>query len=250
MNIMNRLAKAMPKHIQPYTAEQMANIHEREAEAYRQKLQQENRQVFAAKAIGRSGIKKRHQGCKFDNYFTQNADQRVAFSEARSLLDDYINRRSGGFIFAGTSGTGKNHLACAIANELLQLRRSVVVITVAELMLKIRDSYRNGSEVSETEIIRYLSGADLLVLDELGIQHNSNNERVMINRIIDERYTQERPTGIITNLQSDELVKTLGRAAVDRIMEDGKWVTFNWPSYRNKNSRTKNSLNNTGSNAA
>ncbi|PST95356.1 DNA biosynthesis protein, partial [Photobacterium aquimaris] len=38
------------------------------------------------------------------------------------------------------------------------------------------------------------------MIDELGVQHNSNNERVMINRIIDERYTLEKPTGVITNL--------------------------------------------------
>ncbi|GAB3528588.1 ATP-binding protein [Photobacterium alginatilyticum] len=239
MNIMDRLSKAlptaMPKHIQPYTAEQMAEIRERESMDYRRQLDEENRQVLAAKAIGRSGIKKRHQGCKFDNYFTHYEGQRLAYAESRTLLDDYINRRSaGGFIFAGTSGTGKNHLACAIANGLLQLRRSVVVITVAELMLKIRDSYRKDAEISETEIIRYLSSVELLVIDELGVQHNSNNERVMINRIIDERYTQERPTGIITNLESDDLVKTLGRAAIDRIMEDGKWVTFNWESFRRK----------------
>ena len=238
MNIMERLSKsmptAMPRHIQPYTPAQMEEIRQRESRAYRQQLDEENRQVIAAKSIGRSGIKKRHQGCRFDNYFTNSEKQRAAFAESRALLDEYINRRSGGFIFAGTSGTGKNHLACAIANELLQLRRSVVVITMAELMLKIRDSYRRDAEVSETEIIRYLSSVDLLVIDELGIQHNSNNERVMLNRIIDERYTQELPTGILTNLQSEELVKTLGRAAIDRIMENGKWITFNWPSYRSK----------------
>jgi len=238
MNIMERLSKsmptAMPRHIQPYTPEQMDEIRKREAQAYRQRLDEENRQVKASKSIGRSGIKKRHQGCRFDNYFTNSESQRAAFAESRVLLDEYINRRSGGFIFAGTSGTGKNHLACAIANELLQLKRSVVVITMAELMLKIRDSYRKDADVSETEIIRYLSSVDLLVIDELGIQHNSNNERVMLNRIIDERYTQELPTGILTNLQSEELVKTLGRAAIDRIMENGKWVTFNWPSYRCK----------------
>lgn len=234
MNIMERLAKAMPSHVKPYTPEQMAAIRKREAGDVARSVYEQNQQAKAAQAIGRSGIKKRHQGCKFDNYFTQCESQRAAYAESRSLLDDYINRHSGGFIFAGTSGTGKNHLACAIANELLQLRRSVVVITVAELMLKIRDSYRKDAEISETEIIRYLSGVDLLVIDELGVQHNSNNERVMINRIIDERYTQERPTGVITNLESDDLIKTLGRAAVDRIMENGKWVTFNWPSYRCK----------------
>ena len=107
-----------------------------------------------------------------------------------------------------------------------------MVITVAELMLKFRDTYRQDSATSETALIRFLSNVDLLVIDELGVQHNSNNERVMINRIIDERYTLEKPTGVITNLQSDELITTLGRAAVDRIMEDGKWVTFNWSSFR------------------
>ncbi|SKC32549.1 DNA replication protein DnaC [Photobacterium piscicola] len=110
--------------------------------------------------------------------------------------------------------------------------RSAVVITVAELMLKFRDTYRQDSATSETALIRFLSNVDLLVIDELGVQHNSNNERVMINRIIDERYTLEKPTGVITNLQSDELITTLGRAAVDRIMEDVKWVTFNWSSFR------------------
>ena len=88
----------------------------------------------------------------------------------------------------------------------------MVVITVAELMLKFRDTYRQDSATSETALIRFLSNVDLLVIDE--------------------RYTLEKPTGVITNLQSDELITTLGRAAVDRIMEDGKWVTFNWASFR------------------
>ncbi|WP_181314849.1 hypothetical protein [Photobacterium phosphoreum] len=86
------------------------------------------------------------------------------------------------------------------------------MITVAELMLKFRDTYRQDSATSETALIRFLSNVDLLVIDE--------------------RYTLEKPTGVITNLQSDELITTLGRAAVDRIMEDGKWVTFNWSSFR------------------
>ncbi|MGR5262921.1 ATP-binding protein [Photobacterium damselae] len=233
MNFMQRLAQAMPANVKPYTFEQMQAIRQREAESYCQCISQENRQARVSMAIGRSGIKKRHQNCRFDNYYTHCEGQRSAFAEAKRLLDNFVNRRTcGGFIFAGTSGTGKNHLACAIANEMLQLRRSVVVITVAELMLKIRDSYRKESDVSETDIIRFLSQVDLLVIDELGVQHNSNNERVMINRIIDKRYTLEKPTGVITNLQSAELTNTLGRAAVDRIMEDGKWVTFNWTSYR------------------
>lgn len=238
MNIMERLARAMPAHVKPYTPAQMDAIRQREASEVARSVYEQNQQAKAAQAIGRSGIKKRHRNCRFENYHTHCQGQRIAFAEARNLMDGYKRRESGGFIFAGTSGTGKNHLACAIANELLQLRRSVVVITVAELMLKIRDSYRKDAEVSETEIIRYLSSVDLLVIDELGVQHNSNNERVMINRIIDERYTQERPTGVITNLQQEDLVKTLGQAAIDRIMEGGKWLTFNWASYRaNKGNR-------------
>ncbi|PSW31713.1 DNA biosynthesis protein [Photobacterium phosphoreum] len=233
MNIMQRLAQAMPAHVKPYTYEQMQAIHQRETRELDRNVYEQNQQTRESKALGRSGIKKRHQHCSFDNFVIQSAGQQHAFNESKVFVDNLLNGRTcGGFIFAGTSGTGKNHLACAIANQALQQRRSVVVITVAELMLKFRDTYRQDSATSETALIRFLSNVDLLVIDELGVQHNSNNERVMINRIIDERYTLEKPTGVITNLQSDELITTLGRAAVDRIMEDGKWVTFNWTSFR------------------
>ncbi|WP_318520657.1 ATP-binding protein [Photobacterium leiognathi] len=233
MNFMERLAQTMPAHVKPYTLEQMQDIHQRESKELGRRVDEQNQQTRVSKALGRSGIKKRHQCCSFDNFFIQNNGQQHAFNESKTLSEDLLNERAcSGFVFAGTPGTGKNHLACAIANQMLQKKRSVVILTVAELMLKFRDTYRQGSTITETELFRFLSHVDLLVIDELGVQHNSNNERVIINRLIDERYTLEKPTGVITNLQSDELITTLGRAAIDRIMEDGKWITFKWPSFR------------------
>lgn len=239
MNTFQRLLARVPAHIKPYTAEQMAAIREQESENTACKIHREHLAAVAAKAVGRSGIRKKHIHCRFENYYTHAQQQRQVFAEVRRWFAGFLDGKPGGFIFAGTSGTGKNHLACAMGNELLIRKRSVVVITVSELMSKFHEAY-STKNTTEAGIIRYLSEVDYLVIDEVGRQRLSVNEQVLLGRIIDSRYQNEMPTGILTNLEQNDLIAVLGEASVDRIMEDGgKWLTFNWPSYRaNKGSRT------------
>ncbi|UIP28866.1 ATP-binding protein [Photobacterium sp. TLY01] len=232
MNAFQRLQARVPAHIKPYTAEQMAAIRQQEAEKTASKIRNEHLAAVAAKAVGRSGIRKKHIHCRFENYYTHTPQQRQTFAEVRRWFDGFLAGKSGGFIFAGTSGTGKNHLACAMGNELLSRKRSVLVITVAELMSKFHEAY-STKNTTEAAIIRYLSGVHYLVIDEVGRQRMSVNEQVLLGRIIDGRYQNELPTGILTNLEQNDLIAVLGEASVDRIMEDGgAWLSFNWPSYR------------------
>ena len=235
MNLLQRLAQAMPVHVQTPPYAEVEKFRQQEAQKNASQVRDQCMAAMAAKAIGRSGIKKRHQHCSFENYITHSEGQQLAYQEVLGWFERFASGSSAGFVFSGTPGTGKNHLACAIGNELLKQNKRVLVITVAELMQKIRDSYRKDADTSETRIIQYLSKLDVLVLDEIGIQHNSTNERVLINRIIDERYTQDLATGVITNLQRDDLIKGLGQASIDRLLENnGAWVVFNWPSYRRR----------------
>ncbi|MFV8432413.1 ATP-binding protein [Vibrio owensii] len=233
MKLLKRLKKLMPEDIQPHSPEKMDKIRKDESRKISKEIYEQNQQMRVSKAIGRSGIKKRHQNCSFDNFVIQNSGQQHALNEAKAFGDDLLNGSAcGGFIFAGTPGTGKNHLACAIANQALQQGLSVLVITCAELMLKVRDTYRQDSTNSEKELVSFLSDVDFLVIDEFGVQHNTKNDRLTLSSIINGRYALEKPTGVLTNLEGDELITTLGRTSSDRIMGDCKWVTFNWPSFR------------------
>lgn len=237
MNIFERTAAKCPQHAMTPL---WANVDEyrawqaKEAKKAQEKIDRENRQQELDNMLGRSGIKRKHQNCSFDNYYTQSHEQRGVLRETQELLAKYQNRENIGFVFSGTPGTGKNHLACAIANKLLRLQRKVVVITVSELMASVRETYSPNATHSENEVIKYFAGLDLLIIDEVGRSHRgSDNQRVILDRLIDLRYQNENPTGLITNLQQQDLVETIGEAALERVLEhNGKWLTFNWPSYR------------------
>ena len=57
-------------------------------------------------------------------------------------------------------------------------------------------------------------------------------ERHLFRVLIDARYQANRSTLIITNRNKAELIERLGEPAIDRLSENGIFLAFNWPSYR------------------
>ncbi len=130
-----------------------------------------------------------------------------------------------------SAGNRKNHLAAAIGNHLLAGGRSVLVVTIPDLMLRVRECYDDGQ--SEASLLDDLCRVDLLIPDEVGIQRGSSGEKVILNRVIDRRLSSMRPVGILTNLNYESLTDTLGARILDRLqMDGGMWVNFDWDSYR------------------
>lgn len=184
-------------------------------------------------AIDRSGVLPMHQGCTVENYEVQNQGQKVAKDFSRSYIDKFELNNGQGFIFAGDPGTGKNHLAAAICNELMDVGKSCLVITVNELMIKLRNCYADGSETSEDKFYRAMASYDLLIIDEVGLQRGTTAENITINTIVDQRLCRLKPTGMLTNCDAKGLHDVLGARVMDRMrMNSGQWLEFNWESYR------------------
>lgn len=237
MNILERLKKIMPKHVQPITTnrdEYFAVVEKISREAS-QKTVELNRQNRLKYLIGRSGISPLHQDCRFENYQAYTADQRAALHQAIAFAKNF-GSGFGGFVFSGSCGTGKNHLAAAIGHCLINKGKSVLCITVADLMMRFRSTYEKHAEWSEEALLRELCNVDLLVLDEIGIQHrNSDNTQILINQLVDRRTSHKKPIGMLTNLTGEQISGVLGERVLDRMMMDnGIWVNFNWESYRSK----------------
>jgi hypothetical protein len=113
------------------------------------------------------------------NYQVSN-DGQHALTMAKSYAHNFGSGFTS-FIFSGSCGTGKNHLAAAIGNYLLQRDHSVLVVTVPDLMLRARKCYDEGQ--SESALLDDLCKVDLLVLDEVGVQRETRNEWVLLNQI-------------------------------------------------------------------
>ena len=74
----------------------------------------------------------------------------------------------------------------------------------------------------------------LLIIDEVGVQFGTEAERTQLFGIIDERYREQRPSILLTNLGLDDSKSFIGARAYDRLRECGQWVPFDWESYRGR----------------
>lgn len=230
---LERLKKIIPANVQPKfsNAQEWQAWQESEGRKRSEEIDRMNQRARSEKIFGRAGIQALHRSCSFANYEVSGPEQRQAYSMAKSYAQNFGGSGFASFVFSGAPGTGKNHLAAAIGNHLLAAGYSVLVVTIPDLMLRVRECYDDGQ--SEASLLNDLCNVDLLILDEVGIQRGSSGEKVIINQVIDRRLSSMRPVGILTNLSHGELVTTLGARVMDRLqMDGGIWVNFGWASYR------------------
>jgi len=203
-------------------------------ESDRIRFKKQLRDARMSKAIGRSGLQGKHLLCTFDNYVVTSEAQQDAVDFAKRYADTFGFNPHINFAFFGASRTGKNHLSAAICNQLIPQGISCLVITVTELNIKIKETYNNRSSVTEGQILKEICNFDFLVLDEIGISTESENIKVLLNYIIDQRSINEKATGILSNLDANGIRKELGDRAVNRLMEVGKSVKFTWDKHQFK----------------
>jgi len=99
----------------------------------------------------------------------------------------------------------------------IDIQKMPLFISVPELLLEIRDSYR-GNEISEKAIIDKYSWGDVLVLDNLGVEKTSDWVLQTLYTIIDRRYREELRTIITSNLSIEEIREKLDDKIASRIV--------------------------------
>ncbi len=139
-----------------------------------------------------------------------------------------------GMILCGNTGTGKTHLACAIASRVIREHAaSAVYVTAGRAFRAVKDTYRKDSGRTEEEAISDFARPDLLVLDEIGVQYGSAAELNILFDIVNERYERLLPTVLISNLALPKLTEFAGERVIDRMKENGgKVIVFDGKSRR------------------
>ena len=184
--------------------------------------------------FNRVGIPPRYRDRRFENYKAAGKAQLAAKSHAMAYLKLLLDGDcSASLVMTGLPGTGKTHLACAIANAYMRKGGEVVFITVAAMIRKIRETYRPDSELTEQQAINAFRDLDLLILDEVGIQKGDDKEINLLFEVINERYAYLKPTMLLSNLTVEDMEQLLGARVIDRLKEGGGGVIeFVWSSYR------------------
>lgn len=206
----------------------------READEAMRAAQDRQRKVEGI--LHRSGIPLRFQGRTFQEYRVQTTGQRIALAACKAFAEswDVGSKKGSSLVLTGGPGTGKTHLACAIAEHVAeQFIAAPLFVSASEMLRQIKSTYRKDSERTERQAMNeFVQVPDLLIVDEIGVQFGSDTEKLLMFEVLNDRYQWLMPTILISNLSEPELEDYLGHRVMDRYRECGSVIAFDWPSYR------------------
>jgi DNA replication protein DnaC len=148
--------------------------------------------------------------------------------EAASFVREKEN-----LVLMGTVGTGKTHLATAIALNLCEQGRHVRFYTATGLANILQEKYRRGTL---TGFMTSLRKVELLVLDEIGFITLHKEAGELLFQIVSECYEQKSLI-ITSNLEFSQWNSVFGdtkltAAMIDRLIHHSHIVVFSGPGHR------------------
>lgn len=136
-----------------------------------------------------------------------------------------FSKDSPSILMMGNTGLGKTHLSLAIAHEVIQNGFTVLYGTAQELFQKIQNEFFGKNKNGEDTTAAVLD-ADLLILDDLGAEFESNFHVSAFYNLLNGRLNSGKPTIINTNLTAQELEARYTNRSASRLLTLYKCLKF------------------------
>jgi DNA replication protein DnaC len=172
----------------------------------------------------------------YDYTFDKDSGINPEMTLARNYVAnwDEMKAKSSGLLLWGNVGTGKSFFAGCIANALLEKGVPVLMTNFSRILNTLTGMHFEG----RNQFIDSLNRYSLLIIDDLGIERNSEFALEQVFNVIDSRYRSKKPLIVTTNLTLSELNNTTDiahRRIYDRILERCVPVRINNRNIRQDN---------------
>lgn len=159
---------------------------ENEARRHEQEVERLRRSCFADR-------------CQYDMTFDSSAVTHGQIETCRRYAENWddVVKSNFGLLFWGDVGTGKSYLAACIANALIEKEVSVRMLNFGQIL--------NAGFEEKARILGDLSKYGLLILDDFGMERETEYGQEIVFQVIDNRYQCRKPMIITTNLSLQTL---------------------------------------------
>ena len=199
-------------------------------EEARRKLSERQAEIKRMKA---SGLQDKSL---YDYTFEKDAGINPEMHLAHKYVENWddMKARSSGLLLWGNVGTGKSFFAGCIANALLEKGVPVLMTNFSRILNTLTGMHFED----RNQFIDSLNRYSLLIIDDLGIERNSEFALEQVFNVIDSRYRSKKPLIVTTNLTLTELNNApdvAHRRIYDRILERCAPIRINNRNIRQDN---------------
>lgn len=170
--------------------------------------------------LKKSGVSEEFRNMRFENY---NYERSMYTMEAFLIAKNYSKSfneikavRRNSFSMMGQVGSGKTHLAMAVANNLIDNCVGVIFMPYRNIITKMKQLITDGEKYQKE--IQVYKDAQVLLIDDLFKGKITEADINVIYEIIDYRYFKKLPLIITTEKTTDELLN-IDEAIGSRIYE-------------------------------
>ena len=130
-------------------------------------------------------------------------------AELRAYAEEF-DRSSESLMLFGNAGLGKTHAALAIAGIVLEKDFDVIYVSSPDFFSKLEALHFGADPGGEEEtLLQTAAGVDLLILDDLGTEFNSNFFLSTLYSLLNNRLGAHLPTIVTTNITDGALLEKL-----------------------------------------
>lgn len=167
-------------------------------------------------------------------YFSDQKDDNLGVVPRENMkkIVDYCEKYAETFsldspsiLMLGPTGLGKTHLSLAVARKVIEKSCKVLYCTAQDILRTIEREHFSR-DVSDDETLSTVLNAELLILDDLGAEHQSAFHSATVYNIINTRLSFHRPTIISSNLTSQELENRYSERVVSRLFTQYTYLRF------------------------
>ncbi|MDP2983438.1 MAG: ATP-binding protein [Candidatus Latescibacter sp.] len=212
--------------------------------------------VSAKKAFKESQIPKKYQWKFFEDFKIVAPAANTLVGITSTIRETHPDTKwNNGFYLWGRAGSGKTLLAAIILQELM-LKYGLAgkfVDLSRQFFQRLKNSFDTANDTGENagEILDELIQIPFLVIDDFGVQRNTEWESEMLYNLIDSRYSDERVTIVTSNFHVSKYKEApQGRVLSDvaqervhsRLVEMCTIIKVDLPDYRETFTRDNSNI--------